>query len=30
VKEDPAFAAVVKDPVVIDLLAPKVVESAQP
>jgi tetratricopeptide (TPR) repeat protein len=30
VKKDPAFAAVVKDPVVIDLLAPKVVESAQP
>jgi tetratricopeptide (TPR) repeat protein len=30
VKKDPAFAAVVKDPVVIDLLAPKPVESAQP
>jgi len=30
VKNDPAFAAVVKDPVVIDLLAPKPVESAQP
>ena len=30
VKKDPAFAAVVKDPVVIDLLAPKPVESTQP
>jgi tetratricopeptide (TPR) repeat protein len=30
VKKDPAFAAVLKDPVVIDLLAPKPVESAQP
>lgn len=30
VKKDPAFAAVVKDPVVIDLLAPKPVDSAQP
>ena len=30
VKKDPAFAAVVKDPVVIDLLAPKPVESPQP
>src|SRR6202158_5421327 len=30
VKNDPAFAAVLKDPVVIDLLAPKPVESAQP
>src|SRR5713226_8988685 len=30
VKKDPAFAAVVKDPVVIDLLAPKPPESAQP
>jgi len=29
VKKDPAFAAVLKDPVVIDLLAPKPVESAQ-
>lgn len=30
VKKDPAFAAVVKDPVVIDLLAPKPAESPQP
>ena len=30
VKKDPAFAAVVKDPVIIDLLAPKAVETAQP
>src|SRR6202030_1407690 len=30
VKKDPAFAAVLKDPVVIDLLARKPVESAQP
>jgi tetratricopeptide (TPR) repeat protein len=30
VKKDPAFAAVLKDPVVIDLLAPKPLESAQP
>src|ERR1700687_5330249 len=30
VKNDPAFAAVLKDPVVIYLLAPKPVESAQP
>jgi tetratricopeptide (TPR) repeat protein len=30
VKKDPAFAAVLKDPVVIDLLAPKPVESTQP
>jgi tetratricopeptide (TPR) repeat protein len=30
VKKDPAFAAVLKDPVVIDLLAPKPVETAQP
>ncbi|HEX4543391.1 MAG TPA: tetratricopeptide repeat protein [Candidatus Acidoferrum sp.] len=30
VKKDPAFAALLKDPVVIDLLAPKPVESAQP
>lgn len=30
VKKDPAFAAVLQDPVVIDLLAPKPVESAQP
>jgi len=30
VKKDPAFAAVLKDPVVIDLLAPKPVESVQP
>ena len=30
VKKDPAFAAVLNDPVVIDLLAPKPVESAQP
>ena len=30
VKKDPAFAAVVKDPVVIDLLTPKPVESTQP
>jgi tetratricopeptide (TPR) repeat protein len=30
VKTDPAFAAVLKDPVVIDLLAPKPVESVQP
>ena len=30
VKKDPAFAAVLKDPMVIDLLAPKPVESAQP
>ena len=30
VKKDPAFAAVVKDPAVIDLLAPKPVESTQP
>jgi len=29
-KKDPAFAAVVNDPVVIDLLAPKPVESTQP
>jgi tetratricopeptide (TPR) repeat protein len=30
VKKDPAFAALLKDPVVIDLLDPKPVESAQP
>ncbi len=30
VKKDPAFAAVEQDPVVIDLLAPKPVESTQP
>jgi tetratricopeptide (TPR) repeat protein len=30
VKKDPAFAAVLKDPMVIDLLAPKPVESTQP
>src|ERR1700719_827364 len=30
VKKDPAFAAVVKDPIVIDLLAPKPVDVAQP
>jgi tetratricopeptide (TPR) repeat protein len=30
VKKDPAFAAVVKDPVVVDLLAPKPAESTQP
>jgi tetratricopeptide (TPR) repeat protein len=30
VKKDPAFAAVLKDPVIIDMLAPKPVESAQP
>jgi len=30
VKKDPAFAAVLKDPVVIELLAPKPVESAEP
>jgi tetratricopeptide (TPR) repeat protein len=30
VKKDPAFAAVLTDPVVIDLLTPKPVESAQP
>jgi tetratricopeptide (TPR) repeat protein len=30
VKNDPAFAAVLTDPVIIDLLAPKPVESAQP
>jgi tetratricopeptide (TPR) repeat protein len=30
VKKDPAFAAVLKDPVVIDLLEPKPTESAQP
>ncbi|HEY4818219.1 MAG TPA: tetratricopeptide repeat protein [Candidatus Acidoferrum sp.] len=30
VKKDPAFAALLTDPVVIDLLAPKPVESAQP
>jgi tetratricopeptide (TPR) repeat protein len=30
VKKDPAFAAVVKDPIIIDLLAPKAVETAQP
>jgi tetratricopeptide (TPR) repeat protein len=30
VKKDPAFAAEVKDPVVIDLLTPKPVESTQP
>ena len=30
VKKDPAFAAVLQDPAVIDLLAPKPVESAQP
>ena len=29
-KKDPAFAAVLNDPVVIDLLTPKPVESAQP
>jgi tetratricopeptide (TPR) repeat protein len=29
VKKDPAFAALLKDPTVIDLLAPKPVESAQ-
>jgi tetratricopeptide (TPR) repeat protein len=30
VKKDPAFAAVLKDPVIIDLLTPKPIESAQP
>jgi tetratricopeptide (TPR) repeat protein len=30
VKKDPAFAAVLKDPLIIDLLAPKPVETAQP
>lgn len=30
VKKDPAFAALLTDPVVVDLLAPKPVESAQP
>jgi tetratricopeptide (TPR) repeat protein len=30
VKKDPAFAAVLTDPVIIDMLAPKPVESAQP
>jgi tetratricopeptide (TPR) repeat protein len=30
VKKDPAFAAVLKDPLIIDLLAPKPAESAQP
>jgi len=30
VKKDPAFAAVLKDPVVIDLLTPKPVDTAQP
>jgi len=30
VKKDPAFAAVLQDPVVIDLLTPKPVETAQP
>jgi tetratricopeptide (TPR) repeat protein len=30
VKKDPAFAAVLQDPVVIDLLTPKTVETAQP
>jgi tetratricopeptide (TPR) repeat protein len=30
VKKDPAFAALLQDPAVIDLLAPKSVESAQP
>jgi tetratricopeptide (TPR) repeat protein len=30
VKKDPAFAVLLKDPAVIDLLAPKPVESAQP
>jgi tetratricopeptide (TPR) repeat protein len=30
VKKDPAFAAVLKDPVVIDLLAPKTVEPTEP
>jgi tetratricopeptide (TPR) repeat protein len=30
VKNDPAFAAVLKDPMIIDMLAPKPVESAQP
>jgi len=30
VKKDPAFAAVLKDPAVVELLAPKPVESAQP
>jgi tetratricopeptide (TPR) repeat protein len=30
VKRDPAFAAVLQDPVVIELLAPKPLESAQP
>ena len=30
VKKDPAFAAVLKDPAVVDLLAPKTAESAQP
>jgi tetratricopeptide (TPR) repeat protein len=30
VKKDPAFAALLKDPAVIDLLAPKPVESSQP
>jgi hypothetical protein len=29
VKKDPAFAALLKDPVIIDLLTPKPVESAQ-
>jgi tetratricopeptide (TPR) repeat protein len=30
VKKDPAFAAVLKDPAVVEMLAPKPVESAQP
>ena len=30
VKKDPAFTAVLKDPAVVELLAPKAVESAQP
>ncbi len=30
VKKDPAFAAVLKDPVVVEMLAPKAAESAQP
>jgi tetratricopeptide (TPR) repeat protein len=30
VKKDPAFAAVLKDPMIIELLAPKPIESAQP
>jgi tetratricopeptide (TPR) repeat protein len=30
VKKDPAFAALLTDPIVVDLLAPKPVESSQP